>query len=89
MESSAGDGICRKDLSTEGSTPISSTVRYGRTARVVPTPAVNVAEITSLGQRPPVPPSGLADVAAAKIQRRPILGGLIVRHDALVFRMGV
>jgi putative transposase len=31
----------------------------------------------SLGQRPPVPRSGVADVAAAKVQRRPVLGGLI------------
>jgi hypothetical protein len=31
----------------------------------------------SLGQRPPEPRSNVADVAADKVRRRPILGGLI------------
>ena len=31
----------------------------------------------SLGQRPPNPPSPVVDLAAARVRRRPILGGLI------------
>jgi putative transposase len=31
----------------------------------------------SLGQRPPNPPPQVVDLTAARVQRRPILGGLI------------
>jgi putative transposase len=35
----------------------------------------------SLGQRPPDPPSEVADLTAATVQRRPILGGLINEYS--------
>ncbi|WP_143728346.1 integrase core domain-containing protein [Micromonospora cremea] len=35
----------------------------------------------SLGQQPPNPPSGVTDLTAARIQRRPILGGLINEYS--------
>ncbi|MDZ5445481.1 hypothetical protein U2F26_22575, partial [Micromonospora sp. 4G57] len=45
-------GFCRKNLSIDGSTSISNTVRYGRYARVIPTRPPNLAEITSLTTEP-------------------------------------
>jgi putative transposase len=35
----------------------------------------------SLGQRPPNPPSDVADLTAATVRRRPILGGLINEYS--------
>jgi putative transposase len=35
----------------------------------------------SLGQRPPNPPSDVADLTAARVRRRPILGGLINEYS--------
>lgn len=35
----------------------------------------------SLGQQPPNPPSGVTDLTAARIRRRPILGGLINEYS--------
>ena len=35
----------------------------------------------SLGQRPPNPPPPVVDLAAARIKRRPILGGLINEYS--------
>ncbi|GAA1575318.1 hypothetical protein GCM10009827_116470 [Dactylosporangium maewongense] len=35
----------------------------------------------SLGQRPPNPPPQVVDLTAARVQRRPILGGLINEYS--------
>jgi putative transposase len=35
----------------------------------------------SLGQRPPNPPSQVVDLNAARVRRRPILGGLINEYS--------
>ncbi|GAA1531875.1 hypothetical protein GCM10009827_057020 [Dactylosporangium maewongense] len=35
----------------------------------------------SLGQRPPNPPSQVVDLTAARVQRRPIPGGLINEYS--------
>jgi len=35
----------------------------------------------ALGQRPPNPPPHVADLNAARVQRRPILGGLINEYS--------
>ncbi|MGI5176866.1 hypothetical protein ACQEVZ_11090 [Dactylosporangium sp. CA-152071] len=35
----------------------------------------------SIGQRPPNPPPQVVDLTAARVQRRPILGGLINEYS--------